>query len=305
MNSRHQPVSPEIEGSRYVWRFGEASFEVDAARGARITAFRIGAENILTGPEVNALNFGSTFWTSPQSQWGWPPIAEIDSASYSVAGEGANLSFQSPAAGQLGIVVTKRFTIDPDRETVAIEYVMENRAAAARTVAPWEISRLPIGGLTFFPVGAGIQPPSNLGVAETEGAIWFMYDPAPITGDQKLFAHGAEGWVAHVDVARRMLLLKTFPEIEAGDQAPGEAEIELYADPDHTYVEIEEQGAHREISPGGQTSWTVTWRLRRLPVAIGASVGNKDLLALVRALLAGERKIRTRRTSSRLRSTAK
>ena len=99
---------------------------------------------------------------------------------------------------------------------------------------------------------------------------------------------------------------KPSPEIAPGDQAPGEATIELYADPAHTYVEVETQGAYRELAPGAQTSWTVTWRLRRLPLAIGATVGNKDLLALVRALVtSGDRRVRTRRTTGRLRSTSK
>jgi hypothetical protein len=306
MSPRSKPVSPQIEGTKYSWRFGEVSFEVDAARGARITCFRIGAENILTGPEINALNFGSTFWTSPQSQWGWPPIAEIDSAAYAVTGDGADVSFQGRPAETLGIAVTKRFHVDPDRETVAIEYIMENRAAEPRTIAPWEVSRVPTGGLTFFPAGAGIQPTSNLAVVEAEGAIWFHYDPAPIADDQKVFVHGSEGWIAHVDIARRMLLVKTFPEIVPGDQAPGEASIEIYANPAHTYVEVELQGAYRELVPGAQTSWTVNWRLRRLPLAIGATVGNKDLLALVRALVtSGERRVRPRRTTGRLRPTSK
>jgi hypothetical protein len=300
MGSRHQPVSPEIQAATYLWRFGEVSFEVDAGCGARITAFRIGNDNILTGPEINPVNFGSTFWTSPQSQWGWPPIAEIDSAAYTVSGDGPNLVFQSPSGGKLGIGVTKRFDVDADHEKVAIEYVMENHSALAQTVAPWEISRLPTGGLTFFPSGGGVQPASKLGVRETEGAIWFDYDPEPITDHQKLFAHGSEGWVAHVDAGRRMLLLKTFPGIAPEDQAPGESEIELYADPGHTYVELEEQGPFRELGPGARVSWTVTWRLRRLPAAIVATVGNKDLLALARALAAtGDRKARTRRVSGR------
>jgi Domain of unknown function (DUF4380) len=278
-------VVPQTAGTIYRWVFGDVSFEVDAASGARVTGYSIGEENILTGPEVNALNFGSTFWTSPQSDWGWPPVVEIDSGPYVVAGAGAELRFQSAVGGALGIAVTKRFMVDPDRETVEIEYVMENLSDQPRTVAPWENSRVRTGGLTFFPVGAGIQPPSNLAVSETEGAIWFSYDPGPITDHQKLFAHGSEGWIAHVDISRRMLLIKAFPEIERLDQAPGEAEIELYADPAHTYVEIEQQGAYRPLAPGERRAWSVTWRLRRLPLGIEMTVGNKHLLALIRALV--------------------
>jgi hypothetical protein len=294
MSSRSKLVVPEIDGAIYRWQFGDLGFEVDAAQGARISKFGIGAENILTGPDVNALNFGSTFWTSPQTDWAWPPIAAIDSAPYTVTGEGADLFFQSapgeikdPAGEPLCIAVGKRFRVNSDHETVAIDYTIENRGDKLRTVAPWEISRLRTGGLSFFPAGVGVQPHSTLKVRESGGAIWFDYDKASITTEhQKLFAHGSEGWVAHADIARRLLFIKTFPQIEAAEQAPGEAEIELYADPEHTYIEVEQQGAYRPIEPGQNITWTVTWRLRRLPPGIEVAPGNKDLLALARAFRA-------------------
>jgi hypothetical protein len=278
-------VVPEVEGAIYRWRFGNVSFEVDAGRGARILGFRFGPENILSGPEVNALNFGSTFWTSPQSDWGWPPVVEIDSGAYTSSGQGADIWFQS-ATGSLGIAIAKQFRVDSDAEAVEIEYVMENRSDKTRSVAPWEISRLPVGGITFFPAVGGLQPPSTLAAREAAGAIWFDNDPGSIAEPSKLFANGSEGWVAHIDIGRRMLLIKTFPKIDRGQQAPGEAEIELYADLAHTYVEVEQQGAYRPLEPGARMSWSVTWRLRRLPPGIEATVGNKDLLALVRALKA-------------------
>jgi len=286
MTAIPQSVIPEIDGSIYRWRLGDLSLDVDAAYGARIVGFRIGAENILTGPEVNALNFGSTFWTSPQTDWNWPPLVELDSEPYTVTGAGDDLSFVSSSAEGMDVAVTKRFRIDQSRETVEIAYRIENRGAGPRTVAPWEISRVPTGGLTFFPVGAGVQPASTLKVREIDGVVWFDYDPASITDHQKMFAHGSEGWLAHIDLPRRMLFLKTFGEIESAVQAPGQAQIELYADPGHSYVEVEQQGACRAIEPGGHTDWAVTWRLRRVPLGLDIVAGNKSLLALVRALVA-------------------
>ena len=279
------PVIPTTLGSVYRWRFGDASFEVDAEHGAHITAFRIGERNILIGPETSPINYGSTFWTSPQSDWNWPPPPELDSAPFSVSGEGADLVFEGPPMPATGLAIRKRFRADPDRETVSVEYGIHNTSDQERTVAPWEISRVPTGGLTFFPLGKGIESRSTLASRELAQVAWFTYDPEPITDHQKLFAHGGEGWVAHADPARGILLLKTFPQIAPEDQAPGEAEIELYADPKHTYVEIEQQGAYRPIAPGAEVKWTVVWRLRRLPTAIKLVAGNKDLMALVRALI--------------------
>jgi hypothetical protein len=278
-------LAPTVDGTVYRWRFGEASFTVDAGLGARITEFCVGAENILTSADVNPINFGSTCWTSPQSQWGWPPPPELDREPYEVVGTPPELEFRSRPAAALGMVIAKRFRVDPERETFSVAYTFENLSQTPRTLAPWEISRHPVGGLTFFPKGDGVEGRSTLRSLDAEGAVWFDYDAGAITAHQKLFAHGAEGWAAHLDIARGMLLIKTFPAIAAAEQAPGEAQLEVYADPEHTYVELEQQGPYRTLEPGEKMDWTVVWRLRRLPAAIAAKAGNRDLLALVRAMI--------------------
>jgi len=286
------------DGSRYRWRRGELVLEVDAAIGARVTACALGEANLLIGPEVNELNFGSTFWTSPQAQWGWPPEREVDSDRYAVSGAGTELAFVGRPGGALGIAVSKRFVVearddgdgggDGNGGGFTAHYTMENRSDRARTVAPWEISRHPPGGLTFFPLGGGgILPPTSLGVRQVGGLAWFAYDAAAITDHQKLFADGAEGWIAHVDVGRRLMLVKCYPDVPRERQAPGEAEIEVYADPRHSYVEVEEQGPYEALAPGARSTWSVTWRLRRLPAGVSAAAGDARLVALARALASG------------------
>ena len=74
-------AAPDAEGAErafFVLTLDDVRLEVDATRGGRITALRLGDRNLLSGAEVDAINYGSTFWTSPQSAWGWPPVAEID-----------------------------------------------------------------------------------------------------------------------------------------------------------------------------------------------------------------------------------
>jgi hypothetical protein len=276
----------EVRGTVHTWTFGDTSFEVDAGHGARITSFSLAGQNILTGPDVNALNYGATFWTSPQSQWGWPPPIEVDSEPYAaeVVDEGKGIvSFVGQPDPKLGLSVTKTITVDAARVLVAIEYALANHSGEARTVAPWEISRHPIDGLTFFPAGAAIYPQSNLAVTSAIGAVWFAYDTVAVTDHQKLFAHGGGGWLAHVDLLRHLALIKTFPEIAAADQAPGESGVELYADPQHTYVEVEQQGAFRPLAPGERSRWTVTWRLRRVPADVPPHAGSEALMAWARA----------------------
>jgi len=78
--------------------------------------------------------------------------------------------------------------------------------------------------------------------------------------------------------------VKRFPKIARSAQAPGEAEIELYADAGHTYVEIEQQGAYVLLPPRQSTSWEVTWRLASLPADVRGTAGDPKLVAFARAL---------------------
>jgi hypothetical protein len=289
--SHEHLVVPRIDGTVYRWRFGkgagETELEVDGALGGRITRFSLAGRNVLTGPEVNDLNFGSTFWISPQAQWGWPPPVEHDSAAYAAhqAGEnGAVGVFSGKPDSKLGLAVTKTFFVDGARGVVSIEYGLRNHAAEARSVAPWEISRHATGGLTFFPVGDAILPGSTLAVKTEAGAVWFDYEASAITDHQKLFAHGSEGWICHIDRARGLQLVKRFPEIARGSQAPGEAALEIYADPKHTYIEVEQQGAYQSIAPDESITWSVTWVLRAAPAADELRAGNTALLTAARVL---------------------
>jgi hypothetical protein len=300
-------LAPKVVGSRCRWSFDETVFEVDAACGARVTCFSLGGDDILSGTEVNALNFGSTFWTSPQSQWGWPPPGEIDSEPYEarLAAEGNTVRFEGRVYPKLGIAVAKTFAVDATRGRIDITYTIANRSAESLTVAPWEISRHPTRGLTYFPTEAPdapgapgdrtpdpavVEPRSSLRVVQEAGAIWFAYDAAAITDHQKMFARGHrnESWIAHVDIGRRLHLVKTFPPLRPGEvAAPGEAALEIYADPDHTYVEVEQQGPYRPLGPGQTLDWTVTWQLRRLPSSIAIRAANPELLVASRALVSG------------------
>lgn len=292
--SHEHLVVPRIEGTVYRWRFGagqtdeaEAELVVDAALGARITRFSLAGQNVLAGPDVNDLNFGATFWTSPQAAWGWPPPVEHDSQPYAAhqAGQdGAAAVFTGQPDPKLGLAVTKTFFVDGVRGVVTIEYGLHNHAGEPRTVAPWEISRHPTGGLTFFPVGEAIEAGSTLAVKTEAGAVWFDYDARAITDHQKLFAHGSEGWICHVDRERKLLLVKSFPEIARAAQAPGEAALEIYADPKHTYIEVEEQGAYLPLGPDASVTWSVTWALRAAPPAAELRPGNTALLTAARVL---------------------
>jgi hypothetical protein len=282
-----QPVKPAVEGGRHVLAWGDVRVEIDAATGGRVTALRLGGRNLLSEPSADAGNYGSTFWPSPQSAWGWPPLAEIDHGPYRAAVDAAAIVMRSAASATLGVVVEKRFAADAGRGAVLFDFAIHNQNGAPLQLAPWQITRVPPGGLSLFPTGTGSFAPSNLAVREAMGVTWYAFDASVVTDHQKLFADGREGWLAHVH--EDTLLVKTFAVVPRAAQAPGEAQIELYATPAHTYVEVEAQGAYETIPPGAALSWHVVWLVRRLPPEIPRAVGSAPLLDFIRGVVETDR----------------
>jgi hypothetical protein len=270
----------------HVLTWGDVSFEVDAAVGGRITAVRLAGRNLLTGPDVDPGNYGSTFWTSPQGAWGWPPPPEIDHAPYEAETAPDTIVLRGPTSPALGLAVDKRFVIDGAHSAIRQTFTIHNRGSEPTAAAPWQITRVAAGGLTFFPTGMGSFAPSNLTVRDALGVSWYAFDPAEVTGHHKLFAECSEGWLAHVD--RDALLVKTFAVVPRSLHAPGEAQIEIYASPAHNYVEVEPQGPYETIAPGGSSEWRVSWLVRKLPLDIVPGVARAQLLAYVRGLVAAD-----------------
>jgi hypothetical protein len=249
-------------------------FEVDPQAGGRVTSFSLGGFDVLAGADVDASSYGSTFWTSPQSDWGWPPPAEVDRFPYSLVCQGDTLTLTGVPSLALGIGVTKQFSADRVRRAMVLKYTIHNHDKTPRKYAPWEVSRVHARGLTFFPSG---QPSTGpLPVQRLGSGTWFVHDPDVLNeAGQKAFAYGTQGLLAHA--AGGVLYVKSFPEVPRELQAPGEAEIEVYAN--NRYVEVEVQGPYTIIDPGASVTWTVRWSLRKIPPSIVPFPGNPELLA--------------------------
>jgi hypothetical protein len=273
---------------------GNVTMTVEPRTGGRIIGFALGGKDILlpasavAGTE-NANNFGVTFWPSPQSAWGWPPVAAIDSLAFSAEGNAAELLLTSqPGTLPDGAVIalTKRFAPVAGKDAVDVTYRLVNQGSVPIRLATWQIARVRAGGLTFFKLGAGGVSSDKLATVTAAGAQWYAYDAAVVVEQgQKTFAD-ATGWVAHLE--GDLLFVQAYPDVMPGAAAPGEAEMELYADPSHTYVEIEPQGAVGTIAAGAEgPAWTVRCFLTRLPSNIQAEVGNADLVEFVEQLIQG------------------
>lgn len=285
-------ATPAFDAGRYVLGFGELELEVDPRIGGRITRFSLSGANILTGPEVVAGGsgsdpnmYGSTFWTSPQSAWGWPPEVAIDAAPHSAEIVDGVLQLASEAGAATGYAVRKRFWTDAERDLIAVEYTLENQSATL-PAAPWEISRVPKEGFVFFAASAAALPQSNLPSTFRDGVAWVDVALAP-PADSKLFQDGSEGWLAFVH--RDLVFIKTFEDTSADQVAPSEAEIEVFVSGLYAYAEIEHQGRYAMPPDGADTSWQVNWLLKRLPPGLDASFGSPALVAWVRQVVAAAR----------------
>ena len=226
-------------------------------------------------------SFGSTFWTSPQREWNWPPVSEFDKQPYTVEQNDDAIVMTSQPSSRLGLQVSKKFTTDKQRKAIVITYSIKNVTDTILSVAPWEITRVPNSGLIFFDASKeSISPANLLPFQFAHNAAWYQADA--INENRKINADG-KGWLAYAN--NGLLLVKQFTDLDASQPAPGEAEVQVYVNRGTTYIELESQGAYTALNPSQQLSWTVCWYL--LPCN-AENQPSQSLLDLVRRVLSKE-----------------
>ena len=263
-----------------VLKSGDVSMTIDTQQGGKVLSLKHGDHEIISQlqrPEW----FGSTFWTSPQREWNWPPVQEFDKQAYTIEHRDANrLTISSPVSQRLGLRVGKDFTVGKNGSFV-VTYSIKNEGGAPRSVAPWEITRvINDDGLIFFDAPVDSVWPANLMTflpLKGVGGSWYKTDEGP--QNRKVNAN-ASGWLAYC--ADGLLLVKQFPDLQSGEAAPGEAEVQVYVNQGKTYIELESQGAYTLLQPGEQLTWTVRWFL--VPTN-EPSVPSKNLMKQVKRLI--------------------
>ena len=268
---------------------GDATMTIYPTKGAKIMSLKYKNQEVIsqqTAPE----SFGSTFWTSPQKEWNWPPVQEFDKGVYLVEDlPGGGFVMTSEVSPRLKYRIRKEFTVDEKDNAIVITYYIINESDETRQVAPWEITRVANdGGVIFFDASLdGITPAGVLSFKSEHGAVWYQPDEAP--QNRKINADG-KGWYAYCN--NGLLLLKVFDDLPSGEvaggPAPGEAEIQVYVNRGKTFIELEAQGAYTTLKPHEQLSWTVRWYL--LPVA-GDATPSEELISAVRQAVSASRRI--------------
>jgi hypothetical protein len=243
----------------YTISLGEIKMTVDAEHGAKILSFKYGDEEILNqGDAPNS--FGSTFWTSPQKEWNWPPVEEYDTKPFAAKIDGDKLLMDGQTS-KFGYSIHKEFTADKKSKSIEIKYSILNESDEERMVAPWEISRVPNDGMIFFESDA-VEAANNMTALPFEfkyGGAWYIMDEAEEF--RKINSDG-KGWLAYLN-SKGLLFVKKFQDLKASEPAPAEAEIQVYANMGKTFIEVEEQGAYVSVKPGESVSWTARWYLTR------------------------------------------
>jgi len=290
-SAAYAQVKPVEKNGKYSFSSKGMYFEVDPKVGGRISSFKIADKEILfTDTSKGNNNWGSTFWPAPQSVWGWPPSDTLDKLPYKATVIGNTLTVNSlPTKGKTNCAFEKTFELNELEQSVSVTYKISNTTDKDISLGPWQITRVPSGGLTFFPTGTTASTGMLLPLLKTENGIsWFDYDSAFVAKDQnavpKLFSDGAKGWLAHVTNDKYLLLFK-FTDTPANQKSPGEDEIELYTNPNNTYTELEPLGAFAKIAPNASTSWTVKWYVKKLPSNIDTKIGSLSLMTFVKNLV--------------------
>lgn len=263
----------------YQLKTGDMTMSVNISKGGKILSLKYKDDEVISQSRFPE-SFGSTFWTSPQKEWNWPPVPEYDKMAYDVVELSDNrLEIKSQVSERLKYRIGKTFTTDDEAGAIVITYTIKNEADETRKVAPWEITRVPNNdGLIFFDAPLdGITPAGLMNFTAQDGAVWFKTDEAP--QNRKINANG-HGWLAYAN--NGLLLIKQFEDLKADAPAPDEAEIQVYLNRGKTYIELESQGAYTTLAPGEQLSWTVRWYL--LPVS-GETLPSASLVKAVKETL--------------------
>jgi len=288
VEAKSQSVIPQKGiGSKFSLSCANLYFEVDSAKGARITSFKLAGKEIMYVDFKTTDMVGSTFWPSPQSVWNWPPAVNLDSKPYRATIRQNKIVFSGSTDPKSMLRFYKTIAANAADTSIIIDYCIKNEKTTAQKWAPWEITRVLNNGLTVFAKGTSSVTGDMTGRTEVSpGYGWYDQDKTAGWAGSKFFCDG-KGWLAHV-INDELLFIKKFEDVAIGKAAPAEAEIEVYTAPDKSYTELENQGTYTTIAAKDSITWRVKWVARKLPVSVSVSVGSESLTSYIENVLKRE-----------------
>jgi len=239
---------------------GNIILSIDPASGGRISSLTFRGQEILKiSRDSLGFQWGSTAWTSPQSDWNWPPIATFDSEPFTVTElrEGVVL-LESQRDPDTYLRMRKRISLG-ERSDVGITYWVTNEGPSSTKVALWENTRIPYDGYLSFRADSLRGSLDTLPVAVLDSTYYIHLDNRHAQ-PQKVFADLAE---VPVNYHHNGLVLRKYTSVkELYRTAPGQAPLEIYLDPPAGFAEFELQGDYQLIQPGESANLRVRWEVQ-------------------------------------------
>ncbi|MCF8357848.1 MAG: T9SS type A sorting domain-containing protein [Prolixibacteraceae bacterium] len=287
VNSRAQ-VTPQQDGNIYSITAGDLYFAVDASNGARIVSVKRGDKELL----LQTSNMrGSTLWTSPQSEWNWPPLSTTDSETYSATIEGNRMIFESDDESGISgrkFRFRKTFWANESDQSITIQYTLINVGTTDFTNALWSVTRVLAEGITFWMTGEKDPWGSTLvdHIDEMGDYSWIEYRESNGIAMKFFTDIGSAAWFAHTTPDNYMFVKSFEEDVPVSEFAPGEGELEYWVD--GSYVELENQSTYKTLAPGDEFHYYVTWHLVELPESVTNEKGDESLIAYAQELVDNE-----------------
>lgn len=240
---------------------GPLSLTVDPAIGGRISSLTYAGKEILkTSRDSLNLQWGSTAWTSPQADWGWPPIATFDANAFEVEELRENvLLLVSDRDSATLLRMRKRISLGAKAE-VGLTYWLTNEGNTTIKVGAWENTRLPYAGRIEFQADSIRFGKDTTPVAYHDSIAAIYFDERH-SSREKVFADLAVDSVTHYNDG--LALTKYTAITHLFNTAPEQAPLEVYFDPKAGFMEFELHGEYKLLEPGESVSLRVKWKVRR------------------------------------------
>jgi hypothetical protein len=257
-----------------------SALSVSPRYGGRIVSFIYKDVELIRNNSKNLLSVGSTFWTSPQSVWNWPPPATIDSSPYTFKRGDNSIRLTSGIDKLTNFQVIKEIAPHDYGDSFVIKYKIISCNALPVFTAPWEITRVNKGGEFFFPSEDDKLIPKTFELSNTEkkGDI-FRYKSSVgelLHKPQLTTSQTSDGWTAYL--RNDLIFIKIFERINKGEAAPGEGAVLFYASHDDDFLELENQGKFKKILPGEEYEYEVIWTV----VEAGTTASFEEIISVVK-----------------------
>lgn len=236
------------------------SLTVDPTLGARLVSVKYGDRELLhTVRDSMGFSYGSTAWPSPQADWDWPPPAALDREPYTVQEVEEHSILLKGRETEDGLVFQKRYRLGPDSD-IGLTYWLTYNGDTVRSVAAWEVTRLPYTGRVEF-YADSVRTEKTASIVESQDSFRTIYFDERHTAPAKVFADLDSIPVRYfVDdlVLERHTVVADFYRV-----APGQAPLEVYIDPPRGFAELELQGDYVELRYGETATLRTKWRVVR------------------------------------------